>query len=481
MRVPSRLSKIIGLIVAIALALGFVLLRSEVLSSVPAEARGSTLYDPDPKHLWNRLHEALHVRLTTERANEEFLLEPENANDDNDLDPMLWRTSWHYSKYLLTGPAGASYDALLRKAPHLAEYPRKTRDAHREALAVLDEFLDKNGEKLIRDPLRRALLQRDLWALFDSFADPIWSHWWPDRKDPSPPLYSRERRALLVRLAKILPRLALTRKQIRQLPDNYAEALKASTTPTAFDPERKGAFFLPGDLWKDDGPWVALSETGEQPLARDHIRFFGGRSAFLVFLRLPGGRQQTLDYVKRLSKHVESTEKNAVSPQFPPRTQVALVRRTLLLDDHGNIVPTHLTETVQARVYLDPKQYVLKENAADVQTFIEYRLRRRDLLAGKAGGLSPASERERERPEILFFGMNAGSHREPILTSCRTCHSFPGIESINSYTGRSFFGSHAKADLSASSVAEETRVMVNWKKRQSTWGLLEGLWTKPSP
>jgi hypothetical protein len=31
------------------------------------------------------------------------------------------------------------------------------------AIAVLEEFIDGNGERLIEDPLKRAVLQRDLW------------------------------------------------------------------------------------------------------------------------------------------------------------------------------------------------------------------------------------------------------------------------------------------------------------------------------
>ena len=449
------------------------------VSAAPAAERGCTLYNPDPQHLWNRLHEALRVRLTTDRAGETFLLEVEDAeNDANELDPMLWRSTWHFSNYLLTGPAGDHYDALIRESPHLRKYPRKSRDAHRQALALLDEFLWKEGEKLIRDPLRKALLQRDLWALFDSFADPIWSWWWAGRPNPSPSEFPRERRALQSRLARILPRLALSREQIRQLPDNYADAVKAGTMPAAFDPERKGAAFLPRDLWQADGPWVLLGEHGDQPLAAEHTRFFGGRSAFLVFLRLPGGRRQTLDYVKRLSDVADKTGVYDASPQFPPWTQVALVRRTLLLDDQGDIIPTRLTETVQVRVYLDPKQQLTRDNAAKVQTFIEHRLRRRDLLAGKAGGLSLAGARERERAELLSLGGNIESGREPILASCASCHGSPGIESVNSYMGP-FRSRRGRASLEATTVAEEERETVNWKKTQYTWGLLEGLQAKP--
>lgn len=479
-----RFFRMIGLILVLAAAIALDLPYSDGR----AAAKGTTLYDPDPQHLWNRLHDALRVRLTTELRGEfrgeEFLLEAEDAKADADeLDPMLWSLTWHYSKYLLTGPADARYDALIRKTPKLRKYPRKSRDAHREALALLNEFLDKRGEKLIRDPLRRSLLQRDLWALFDCFADPIWSHWWsgPDSKEPSPSLFRRERRALLSRLAKILPRLALSREQIRRLPDNYAAAVKAGTSPTVFDPRRKGAAFLPSDLQQEDGPWVLLKEAIDQPLARDHTRFFGGRSVFLVFLRLPGGRRQTLDYVKRLQEGAQKIAKDVAYPSFPAQTQVALVRRTLLLDDRGDIIPSPLTETVQIRVYLDPKRELTEQNAAEVQTFIEHRLRRRDLLAGKAGGLSPVGPSERERDEMLFFGHNHESGRQPILASCMNCHREPGIESVNSYTGRSFFDSHGKASLYPSTPADEGRVTVNWKKRQYTWGLLEGLWiNRPS-
>jgi hypothetical protein len=42
-----------------------------------------------------------------------------------------------------------------------------TGDSHAAGLAMLDEFLDENGESLIEDPLKRAMLQLDLWALFD--------------------------------------------------------------------------------------------------------------------------------------------------------------------------------------------------------------------------------------------------------------------------------------------------------------------------
>ena len=67
----------------------------------------------------------------------------------------------------------------------------------------------------MQHPLKRALLQRDLWTLFDWAADPDWSNL--GEKDR----FVDERRELQVRLGRVIPRLALSAKEIEQLPDNF--------------------------------------------------------------------------------------------------------------------------------------------------------------------------------------------------------------------------------------------------------------------
>jgi hypothetical protein len=142
--------------------------------------QGVTLYDASPGHIWNRLHDALLVR---ER--------PTGIRYGSDsLDRLLWLNSTH----LLAGPS------------------------HQRALKVLDECLQTHGENLIHDPLKRAILQRDLWAVFD----------WSVEREPErlgEPEYEQEKRALQSRLAEVLRRLWLTSKQIESLPDNYAQAV----------------------------------------------------------------------------------------------------------------------------------------------------------------------------------------------------------------------------------------------------------------
>src|SRR5271154_4547746 len=147
-----------------------------------------TIYDPDPGHIWNRLHATFFVR--------EDL--PETALLPDALDPPFW----YHTTYLLTQPS------------------------HKNALRVLDEFLQTHADNLIRDPVKRAILQRDLWAVFD---------WSAGRALGS----DEERRELQGRLGEALQRLALTHGQIGSLPDNYAQAVASEEFSKEYDPQHR--------------------------------------------------------------------------------------------------------------------------------------------------------------------------------------------------------------------------------------------------
>src|SRR5262245_22015475 len=85
----------------------------------------STVYDKDPHHLWNRIHAALHVRTG-----------PDGKRYGGDrIEPLLWEQS----RSLLQGEQAT------------------------RAVAALEEFVRDNGETLIADPVKRAVLQHDLW------------------------------------------------------------------------------------------------------------------------------------------------------------------------------------------------------------------------------------------------------------------------------------------------------------------------------
>jgi len=93
------------------------------------------IYASDPDHIWNRLFRLFYVRHS---------LDGQRYGGD-ELDPYLW---WQ-TKYLLSG------------------------SSNDEALTLLDEFLGQHSERAVTDPLKRALFQRDLLAIYDWLSLPF--------------------------------------------------------------------------------------------------------------------------------------------------------------------------------------------------------------------------------------------------------------------------------------------------------------------
>jgi hypothetical protein len=402
----------------------------------------------DPQHLWNQIRYRFHVRLESEMA-----LGPDKlAFEPNDHDPLHWSRIWF--------PKPGPVDYLLKGTPY------------REAIALLDEFLTKDGEKLDANPLQRAFLQHDLWAVFDYLSDPRWLDGHETKQ------YRVERRELYRRIARAIERLALTNEQIGKLPDNYTAVVDTQKYPPKFDPERPDQAFLPPDLWEPEGPWVLVSEWADNPLAIRHTAFFGGRSTFAVFLRLPEGRAQTVKYLEQLREWKPKTgeaippEGQAIPPQVPPQTQFALARRMMLVNNAGKMVPTRLTEMFQIRVLPNPAK-----PGVHVQTFMEYRLRRQNLESGKGDGLSAVGTEERDRSDMLELGPRNDEERHvPILRSCLSCHSDQGILSMNSYTGSMDNVSRLRGirSLVESPLKRQEDETIYWKQKQYSWGLLTG-------
>jgi hypothetical protein len=358
-----------------------------------------TVYDPDPKHLWNRLHEALCERL-----------EGGGIEDPGQLDPFLWENNPYWE-------AGQRYQ-------------RERGENYKRAVAVLDEFIAEKGERLIADPRKRALLQRDLWALFDMVAAP--------RSLVEKDKISGEIK-LARRVAKILPRLALTADQIKALPDNYVEAAAAKKFPDWFEA---------GRLWDAEGPWILLGTKDGAPLARTHVDLFGGRSAFFVFLRLPEGREQTLKYADKLAS-------NKAAPKISGGGYFALVRQMQLIDDRGRITLTPVIESLQFRG--------LGEH--------EFKLSRKDFIAGKPS-LAALGPEDRERAYIALLRRNAGSGRTKVLSTCASCHA---PDTMQSYVRHLPPLQFINPRITTSKRDDEALHARIWKLDRYEWGLLQGL------
>jgi hypothetical protein len=378
------------------------------------------------------------------------------------LDPLLWRET----VYLLRGPS------------------------HVRALRLLDEFLRTRAENQIRDPVERALLQRDLWAVFD----------WSAMRRPD---LLRERQELQVRLAEVLRRLAVSAAEIRVLPDNYAEAVAAGVFAREYDPAHRERPFLPPDLFQPRGAWVCI-RGDDGPVAADHVGGFAGRSRFLVFVRLPGGRKATLEYFGRLWDLAQPWATNQLDagrgrlnpdlPQFPVGTEVALVRQMLLFDREGTLVAAPLTENIQIRVYrtitarIDRNDVGIDWPAArQEQDFYELRLSEARLVARQAGGLRAVARDEREFSIFSsqgndVFELSLKRHAPPVnrgtvLDGCAACHSAPGINSLQSR--RQLLRPHLRqsdTDPPYDALWWDTENTITWKANRYEWGLLNGYW-----
>ena len=111
-------------------AAGMAIVMSTAAKASTGTPDKTAIYHPDHDHLWNRVHEALFVRVDEDGR--------EHGRDS--VDPLLWPET---SEFLLQGKS------------------------HEKIITLLDEFIAKDGEKSIKDPLKRAVLQHDLWAVFD--------------------------------------------------------------------------------------------------------------------------------------------------------------------------------------------------------------------------------------------------------------------------------------------------------------------------
>jgi hypothetical protein len=409
----------------------------------PLSAR--MIFDSDPNHIWNRTYSCLLVRQSADGT--EYGAEA--------LDPLLWPATQH----LLTG------------------------GSHRRALACLDEFLRSHAERALQDPLKRAILQRDLWAVFD----------WAAAGDDLP----QERRELEIRLAEAVRRVALTPEQVHALPDTYAAAVAAQQFSMAYDPHNPQRPFLPPELFRSGSPWVCLSAYSEKPTAIVH---FSGRSRFLVFMRLPGGRDATLAYVRKLRSSSQPPVilsnsgpalLNLALPQFPVGTQVALVRQAIVIDTDGKLLPTAVTESVQLRVYhaITPgTQYMNYINgpSSHDQDFFEFRMSRPELFGRRNGGLVAVHPGETEYATFSTHGMDAFESTTPfagqgvVLQRCLGCHSDSGIHSVQSRVQWMQCSQGTREEKNDEThgdpIAWETDVTIARKQQQREFNLLQRLW-----
>ena len=263
------------------------------------------LFDADPQHLWNRLFAAVAIRpsLLPSRRGGAPVARIEGGD-----------------RIEFFGWGGTTYWDEPANVAKLEE--------------LLDQFLAQGGETLSTDPLKRVLLQRDLWTLFDFLTIRHIGR----RGD----IETRHRRdELCGKLARAIHALALPAKTLAKLPDNYAMAIQSGRFAAThdFDPKRE---YLPPRILSGADEWQELdfyqarrSEDVERRYVFLHMRAFQGRSYFRVFCRFPNGRSQLEDYLRELdatgidwraSAQHGSVALKPDAPQLPAGTEVALLQ-----------------------------------------------------------------------------------------------------------------------------------------------------------
>lgn len=407
-----------------------------------------------PGDVRDRLHRVFFVRLD----------EKQKPHGHDAVDPLLWRDS----RYLLEG------------------------NRHNTACETLDEFLAQRPTSGRRDLLKDAVLQNDLWSIFD------WTLLGESADDSSKDMLARRR--LRARLATAIRRLALSRPDIEALPDTYRDAVGSRQFADTYLPDHREKSFLPKEMFDPQGPWVCLYDT---PLAPSHASHFS-RSTFLVFIRFPDGRAAALKYFRRLNlfpnpilpneqpfgrigtganqRRVRGAlwRVNPDLPQIPAGTQVALVRRMMLIDTDGELVASKICQMVQLRVYRDVAKGIdiPGPKRAGSQDFFEYKMSRAALFAGEAGGLKPVDLQQPTYTTFMSHGEVEFRH-PPSPPNCSTCHQKSGIHSIQSYakfgfTQAAMHGSQLKQ------IAAGRERDVYWalrrKKERADWGMLRGYW-----
>jgi len=424
-------------------------------------AEPTALFNPAPQHVSNRLYRQLHVR--TGPGGKEYGF--------NALDPLLWNET----NYLL---AGKSYA---------------------RAIALLNEFLRAHAEREITDPLRGAILQRDLWAIFD----------WAVQPEGRELSYQAERHDLMARLAPTVRRLALSPAVLAQLPDTYARAIQNHEFSTAYNPTSPNQAFLPPDLFDPCGPWVCLSPAGHDLAAPLHDLSFTARSVFLVFARLPGGRDATLAYFNQLAElkiplFVTMQEPgwpqpmsvwNPQVPQFPIGTEFALVRKMVLPDRDGNLHLTPVTESVQIRHYTDipnadPMASRDTRLAQRFQEPSEIKLSGLLLFSDRHSGLRGVTASDDSLlvfPAMTYdFDMIEDKRMrlpESPFQQCKSCHLGPGIQSMMSFSfrGNPNKGPVLSPRLAETTPREESEKILQWAQTQEKWKDLLRLWASENP
>lgn len=380
---------------------------------------GGPLYDPQPDHPWNAVHRIFYTR---QFSNGDVY------QHDAAFDPPWSTWSRFYSN----------------------------EEFHARVIDVLDSFLKLPEAGVERQPaVRRAILLRDLWPVFDAQ-----THLPQDKT-----LYDRQQ-AIRERVAKVMRRLELSAEEVNHLPDNFRVECDRETFPATFDPHSPESPFLPRDLFDKGGTWVPFAPRRSAIAASQHLQQSDYRSIFVPFVRVSADRNATLAALRQYS------DRNSVP--FPRGTMLALVRRTALPSRSGEVMATPLVESLQLLVLDEPHDARVKfvmNRAALLAGGRGLRAVTKDetLDAWGFGNRFPHKPRKDTDGDLLVLGEFAGPATRGFnaLQICGSCHTKRGRLFANSGLDQ--------ARVEERPFDEQVRAILSQKSERESWDIYKWL------
>jgi hypothetical protein len=309
---------------------------------------------------------------------------------DRAIDPLYSSWVWMGSTLFDMSPAG--YWRIL-EVPQFARFT-----------AALTAVRDSAHQ---RPALARALMQADLWAVYDLLF--VTRSSLGRGRDQRQQAEARRRRAedLLGLLADAIRALSLTRNEIADLPDTYAAALHRHRLPDLFNPLSR---------------WIEVRWFPE----RMHERAINDRRAVRVFLA-PAARGGDPSSLLNRLRDGEGSDAGGLD-------EVALLVQTLLIASDGKVVPSPIFVDVQIR------SNAPQPNGAS-RRILQYELSRQHVLRSLEDGFVAYDELA---PAYLPFAGNdfsfatATSERgmptvAPLRDRCQVCHG-SGLGTLGTFS-----------------------------------------------
>lgn len=397
-------------------------------------------------------------------ADRDHAAKPENAGVENANDPYHVLYDVLMTRY---GPDGKSY-AQNESSPVILPWSKfpfgdKTYEKFDAALDAFAALPQANLEAY--SDIQRALLQRHLWKTYDA------SH--PDDRTNSGGKHtaikrghSDRRAAARPKIASLVRRLALTREQILALPNTLAATIKAGGHSQSHDPKDLFKPFLPPDLVSKESSWICNGDTenGDLVPADLHSEKFYWRSAFLSFMRAPGGRAETLKCMEKLNRQEE----------LPVGTQFALIEQAFLISDEGELVLSPLIVSISLRTHLGLKPGVQSDIFRATQCVAEFIIQPRQLMQGHAvmKALTPQDVRYEVGEVECFSGgiedpfESSSAYIRPRLRQCSHCHGQPSATSAGRagfFTARPRFLKEGNPEAISKATSARKRDDKTWK------------------